>query len=176
MLHNIFKLIGVKGQMNTSIKVKVPQYKLNQNKTNLFEESGNRNLGRLGRINHTRKESTVIEKDIMGRLGRLFITPHIDSEKKKNDICKEYEIAVPSVPNERIDKIVADECLAVAGDNTEPEQAMPYVTDFGVLVIPWNSSLKYHYWQKGGQSVCNTLREIGMGDLIPKYKSMYSDN
>jgi hypothetical protein len=65
-----------------------------------------------------------------------------------------------------------NERMCLAGENTEPEQTKPYVTSFGVLVIPFNSDKKYHYW-KGGQGVCDTLREIGRCDLIEKYKSLY---
>ncbi len=68
-----------------------------------------------------------------------------------------------------------NERMAIMGENTEPEQTKPYVTSFGVLVIPYNSDKKYHYWD-GGQSVCVTLKELGRCDLIPKYKSPYSDN
>lgn len=67
------------------------------------------------------------------------------------------------------------ERMAIMGENCEPEQIMPYVTDSGILVIPFASSQKYHYW-KGGQSVCDTLRELGRCDLIPKYKSNLSRN
>lgn len=65
-----------------------------------------------------------------------------------------------------------NERMAIAGENTEPEEVRPYVTEFGVLVIPWNSDLKYHYWN-GGQSVCETLKQLGRCDLIEKYKSIY---
>ena len=68
-----------------------------------------------------------------------------------------------------------NERMAIMGENCEPEQIEPYVTGFGVLVIPFNSDKKYHYWA-GGQSVCDTLKELGRCDLIPKYKSIYSDN
>ena len=68
-----------------------------------------------------------------------------------------------------------NERMAIMGENCSPEQTEPFVTDFGVLVIPRNSPRKYHYWD-GGQSVCNTLKELGRCDLIPKYKSLYSDN
>ncbi|OHB51225.1 MAG: hypothetical protein A2099_05810 [Planctomycetes bacterium GWF2_39_10] len=54
-------------------------------------------------------------------------------------------------------------------------QPLPYVTDYGSLIIPHNSNRRYHYWSKG-QSVCDTLKELGRCDLIPKYKSPYSDN
>ncbi len=66
------------------------------------------------------------------------------------------------------------ERMAIMGENCEPEQVEPYVTDFGVLVIPRNSDKKYHYWN-GGQSVCVTLKELGRCDLIEKYKSIYSN-
>lgn len=68
-----------------------------------------------------------------------------------------------------------NERMAILGENCELGQTEPYVTSFGVLVIPFNSDKKYQYW-KGGQSLCDTLRELGRCDLIPKYKSLYSDN
>ena len=68
-----------------------------------------------------------------------------------------------------------NERMAIMGENCEPGQTEPYVTDFGVLVIPFNSDKKFHYWN-GGQSVCDTLKELGRCDLIPKYRSIYSDN
>ena len=64
------------------------------------------------------------------------------------------------------------ERMAIQGENCEPGQVKPFVTDFGVLVIPWNSPKRFHYWNKG-QSVCETLRELGRCDLIEKYKSIY---
>lgn len=67
------------------------------------------------------------------------------------------------------------ERMAIMGENTEPEQTQPYVTDSGVLVIPFNSPEKYHYWKPVGQGVCDILRGIGRCDLIPKYKSIYSN-
>lgn len=67
------------------------------------------------------------------------------------------------------------ERMAIMGENCEPEQVEPFVTESGVLVIPFNSPGKYHYWKKGGQSVCDTLRELGRCDLIPRYKSIYSN-
>jgi len=66
-----------------------------------------------------------------------------------------------------------NERMAIMGENCSPEQTDPFVTDFGVLVIPYNSAKKYHYWA-GGQSVCETLREFGRCDLIEKYKSLYN--
>ena len=66
-----------------------------------------------------------------------------------------------------------NERMAIVGENCEPEQTEPFVTDFGVLVIPYNSDKKYHYWY-GGQSVCDTLRQLGRCELIEKYKSLYN--
>lgn len=66
------------------------------------------------------------------------------------------------------------ERMAIMGENCEPDQTKPYVTGFGVLVIPSDSNKKYHYWN-GGQSVCDTLKELGRCDLIPQYKSIYSN-
>lgn len=67
------------------------------------------------------------------------------------------------------------ERMAIMGENCEPDQVKPFVTESGVLVIPFNSHRKYHYWKKGGQGVCETLKELGRCDLIPKYKSFYSN-
>ena len=69
-----------------------------------------------------------------------------------------------------------NERMAIMGENCSPGEVKPYVTDYGSLVIPWNSDKKYHYWKSGGQSLCVTLRELGRCDLIPKYRSIYSDN
>ena len=66
------------------------------------------------------------------------------------------------------------ERMAIMGENCEPDQVKPFVTESGVLVIPFNSDKKYHYWN-GGQSVCDTLRELGRCDLLEKYKSFYSN-
>lgn len=60
------------------------------------------------------------------------------------------------------------ERMAIMGENCEPDQVKPYITTFGVLVIPHNSDKKYHYWN-GGQSICATLKELGRCDLIEKY-------
>lgn len=62
------------------------------------------------------------------------------------------------------------------GENCSPEEKRPYISDSGILVIPWNSPARYHYWKKGGKSVCDTLRELGRCDLIPLYRSNLSKN
>lgn len=67
------------------------------------------------------------------------------------------------------------ERMAIMGENCEPNQVKPYVTDSGVLIIPFNSDRRYHYWKNGGQSVCDTLRELGRCDLIERYKSVYGN-
>ncbi len=68
-----------------------------------------------------------------------------------------------------------NERMAIMGENCDPSQTEPYVTNFGVLIIPFNSDKKYHYWN-GGQSLCDTLKELGRCDLIPKYKFLYFDS
>lgn len=66
-----------------------------------------------------------------------------------------------------------NERMCIRSENCSPEQVEPFVTDFGVLVIPNNSDKKYHYWD-GGQGICDTLKGLGRCDLIPKYKSIYN--
>ena len=53
-----------------------------------------------------------------------------------------------------------NERMCIMGENCAPEEVKPYVTDYGILVIPWNSARKYHYWNKG-QSVCDTPEGTG---------------
>ncbi len=48
----------------------------------------------------------------------------------------------------------------------------PYITDFGSLVIPFDSD-RHFWWWNNGQSLCDTLNELGRCDLIEKYKSPY---
>lgn len=48
-----------------------------------------------------------------------------------------------------------NERTCIMGENTEPEQTKPYITSFGILVIPWTSDPRYHYWKPGGQSLCD---------------------
>lgn len=76
------------------------------------------------------------------------------------------------VRNNEFESESLSERMAIMGENCELVQTEPFVTDFGVLVIPFNSDKKYHYWN-GGQSVCDTLKELGRCDLVEKYKSPY---
>mgnify|MGYP001582793705 CR=1 FL=1 len=70
----------------------------------------------------------------------------------------------------QIEAEALNERMSIMGENCEPEQTEPFVTDFGVLVIPYNSNQKYHYWN-GGQSICDTLKELGASDeIIKRYK------
>lgn len=61
-----------------------------------------------------------------------------------------------------------NERMAIQGENCAPEEVKPYISAFNTLVIPWNSAPRYHYWKKGGQSLCDTLKELG--------RTIYSDN
>ncbi|GJQ48604.1 hypothetical protein [uncultured Candidatus Kuenenia sp.] len=61
------------------------------------------------------------------------------------------------------------ERMAIMGENTHPDEVLPYVTGFNSLVIPFASPARYHYWQ-GGQSPCDTLKELGRCDLLDKYR------
>ncbi|MCL4743616.1 hypothetical protein [Candidatus Kuenenia sp.] len=63
------------------------------------------------------------------------------------------------------------ERMAIMGENCSPDEIVPYVTDYGSLVIPFNSPARYHYW-KAGQSPCDTLKELGRCDLLDKYRDI----
>ena len=48
-------------------------------------------------------------------------------------------------------------------------QKMPYINEQGVLVIPFDSDPKYHWWADG-QSIMETLRELKAPlEVIGKY-------
>ena len=48
-------------------------------------------------------------------------------------------------------------------------QKMPYINEQGVLVIPFDSEPKYHWWA-GGQTILETLRELrAPNEMIAKY-------
>lgn len=54
-------------------------------------------------------------------------------------------------------------------------QPLPYITSWGTLVIPHNSSERYHWWNRG-QSIRDTLRELGVsGEILKLYKSPYNE-
>jgi hypothetical protein len=62
---------------------------------------------------------------------------------------KDWETAVPSVPK---------------------KVALPYLTESGDLVIPFNSPERYHWWTEGGQTIRRTraeLRERKENDASP---------
>lgn len=53
---------------------------------------------------------------------------------------------------------------------------LPYLTRWGTVVIPHNSPCRYHWWNHG-QSIKDTLRELGASDeILKRYKSPYSTN
>src|SRR5574340_689301 len=94
-------------------------------------------------------------------------------EHKKGNIGEKIRQEGEETKQQEIPEIL-NERMAIMGEECDPEQINPYITDFGVLVIPFNSPKKYYYWN-GGQSVCDTLKEVGRCDLIEKYKSNYSN-
>jgi hypothetical protein len=59
-------------------------------------------------------------------------------------MCKGSESTVPSVP----------ECLLA-----DTGEKLPYLTEGGTLVIPFDSPARYHWW-KGGQSIAGTRAEV----------------
>lgn len=84
-------------------------------------------------------------------------------EKIAQKLIEAGKIELQAIPYELAER------MAIMGENCEPDQVKPYITNFGVLVIPFNSDPKYHYWKPGGQSICATLKELGRCDLIEKY-------
>lgn len=127
----------------------------------------------------TMKYEVRIPFTVKTKLGDLNLYPGqvvTLAEEKALKLIMEGKIKTISEPIREIsaEKESLNERMAIMGENCSPDQTKPYVTDFGVLVIPFNSPRKYHYWN-GGQSVCDTLKELGRCDLIDKYKSFYSN-
>ena len=70
-----------------------------------------------------------------------------------------------------------NERMAIMGENCAPEEVKPYISAFNTLVIPWNSDPRYHYWKKSGKSILQTLKELEAdGEILKRYRSLYSDN
>ncbi|MCF6150411.1 MAG: hypothetical protein E3K37_17385 [Candidatus Kuenenia sp.] len=83
-------------------------------------------------------------------------------------LLKEYKLEVIKFL-EKAESEKLMERMCIQGENTEPGQTMPFI-DGETLVIPFDSHERYHWWKKGGQSPCDTLKELGRCDLIDKYK------
>ena len=50
-------------------------------------------------------------------------------------------------------------------DKVKAVQKMPYIDEHGVLVVPFDSEPKYHWWA-GGQSIIETLKELDAPDEV----------
>lgn len=87
--------------------------------------------------------------------------------KTKAGLIELKEGQVISIPEGKSVKLVSD-------GRIKPIE--PYITDFGGLVIPFDSPQKYHWWNRG-QSIKDTLRGLGASDeILKRYKSPYSKN
>ncbi len=53
-------------------------------------------------------------------------------------------------------------CATTVGIGWRP----PYLNQNDELVIPYDAPLKYRYWQSGGQSLAETLREMNVPEEI----------
>lgn len=73
--------------------------------------------------------------------GKILPVPSVPSVPKPSDE-KDSETPVPSVPN---------------------HSPKPYIDTDGNLRIPFDSAARYHWW-KGGQSIAETLREVGTSE------------
>lgn len=104
----------------------------------------------------------------------MIVKTSVDTSSTHNAEPKKESLKTLDKPCE-VDESL-NERMAIMGEECETEQVQPYVTESGILVIPFNSLARYHYWKKGGKSVCDTLRELGRCDLIPLYKSNLSKN
>jgi len=53
---------------------------------------------------------------------------------------------------------------------------LPHIDHSGTLIIPFNSPQEYRWWNRG-QSIKDTLRELGASDeILKRYESPYSEN
>ena len=131
----------------------------------------------------------MIVQELLSQIQTLGYRVELVGDNVKFTYTKGSQIPKEAIPilkqfKERKHEVVAclqqaereslSERMAIMGENCEPGQTEPYVTSFGVLVIPFNSDKKYHYWKPGGQSLCDTLKELGRCDLVEKYRSIYN--
>jgi hypothetical protein len=90
------------------------------------------------------KESFITESPIEYQKG-------VRSVRKQENTCLEAPQGVPEVAGP----------LEFSGGGR-----LPYLTLEGGLVIPFDSPERYHWWKPGGQSVQETLSELGAGQRL----------
>ena len=73
-----------------------------------------------------------------------------------------------------IERLCETICDAVKINKQGGGWGTPFIDNAGYLVIPYSAPLKYKYWQ-GGQSVLETLAELGASDeTIKRYTATRS--
>ena len=149
----IFVLAGDHGPRRISVRVA----------TGKAVPSAQQNLlGRLGRVFGSateRQDTTAMNIGTLGT-GTYLIRVREETEEDQLYIRKliDNREPVPSVPVEVRPPIV-EPCRETGVPSVPKKVRLPYLTESGDLVIPFNSPERYHWW-KGGQSSRRTLAEL----------------
>ena len=119
-------------------------------------------LGRLGRVfsNATeRRDATAMNIGTLGT-GTYLIRVREEIEKDQIYIRKliDNREPVPSVPVE-VRRRIVEPCRETGVPSVPKKVRLPYLTESGDLVIPFNSPERYHWWT-GGQSIRRTKEEL----------------
>jgi hypothetical protein len=134
----IFALAGQRSRRGITVKVAIPKSS-GETRAGL--------LGRLGRVFETPAKPAMDDQDKVGTFGTTQYSRACEKEKSVEGSVEgeeayreliEFRKCVPSVPT---------------------AERLPYLTEGGILVIPFDSPERFHWW-KGGQSVATTLIEV----------------
>jgi hypothetical protein len=104
-------------------------------------------LGRLGRAGKTLSQPEVLQRNILGRLGRVE-----QSHAGNIDPAREDSQA-PPIPTPKLIGFSPGVPSVPSGNR------MPHFTPDGTLIIPFDSPELFHWW-KGGQSLAETKAEL----------------
>lgn len=63
-------------------------------------------------------------------------------------------------------KTLVQACIDALRPNSVAAFASPWVDEQGVLHIPFDSDPRFHWWEKCGQSIYATLRELGVSEEV----------
>ena len=115
-------------------------------------------LGRLGRVFSSSTERQDTTAMNIGTLGTGTYLIRVREEIEKDQICVRKLIdnrePVPSVPT-----VEPVQELETGVPSVPKKLALPYLTDSGNLVVPFDSPERYHWWN-GGQSIRLTKHEL----------------
>ena len=124
-------------------------------------------LGRLGRVfEHTGDRvkngecgTGQIAAEV-GTLGTCFQDPRAYAEKQSKDDLSIRKLIGSQEPVRSVPTVQHQEQLETGVPSVPKKVRLPYLTESGDLVIPFNSPERFHWWKRKGQSIRRTRSEL----------------